>query len=528
MTRLTLRFAHSVVLLTTLLVPAGALAETRSSCQGPALLTAEQWGADIAAAHEHLITTHPRPYAEVPEITLQQARDALLADIPCLSDQQVFARLAQLVALFRDGHTRLAIPRADPSRGLGIAHTGTPAPAIPLAFAQLPLEFAVFEDGVFVTAATARYQPWIGAELLRYNGVETETVLQGLASIAFAENANATRLKVADRLSLPALVAALGITEAAAVTTLELQKAGAKPAELKLENAPPGSRWLDGFRDQRPLHLQHTETKYFASYLADQGLHYVAINEIGDAGEGPGLVEFFAAQLAFAGQRNARLVIDLRRNFGGAGDFNRGLLLALLANADINRYGRCYVLIGRRTFSAAQFLLNDLEAYTEALFVGEGSGAMPDHFGDSKKLQLPNSGLTLRVSSLHWSSWLANDARRFTAPVIPAPWRSELWFAGRDPALEAVAALPDLLTPLEVLELGLLRGDQITVYRVLDRLVNAAHPVGAEFAEALLALGRGLQARGEQSAARLCYLYGRHYFPQQAGFAAALESLGSS
>lgn len=516
------------VLASALLITDSTLASNPEQCQGPTLLTADQWREDVSATHGYLTRVHPQPFLNITEAALQQSRDALLSDIPCLSDTRVFARLAALVASLQDGHTRLSIPSSLPERGLSIAHTGTAPASIDLAFDRLPLEFEVFEDGVTVIAATAPYQEAIGAKLLRYNNVPVETLVEGLGRIAFAENSSAERLKIGDRLSVPGLVSALGLVADSNETRLSLEQADGRVTTLVVSPAQANDRWVDGFNDNPPLHLQQPDSKYFARHLPQIEAHYVALNEIGDADEGPGLVEFFAAQVEAAARQDNRLIIDLRRNFGGAGDLNRGLLLTLLSQPDINRYGRLYVLTGPRTFSAAQFLLNDLEAYSRALFVGEDSGARPDHFGDSEKERLPHSGLTLRVSGLHWSSWLANDARKATAPLFPAPWHSELWFAGRDPALEAIAALPPSFTPLEVLERGLLREDQITVYRVLDRLVNAPQPVGADFAAAMLKLGQDLQAGGATPAARLCYLYGRYYFPEQAGFAAALETLADS
>ena len=41
------------------------------------------------------------------------------------------------------------------------------------------------------------------------------------------------------------------------------------------------------------------------------------------------------------------------------------------------RFGRLLVLIGGSTFSAAQTLVNQLERYTDACFVGEPSGSPP-------------------------------------------------------------------------------------------------------------------------------------------------------
>ena len=69
-----------------------------------------------------------------------------------------------------------------------------------------------------------------------------------------------------------------------------------------------------------------------------------------------------------------RLVLDLRLNRGGDGTLNRPLLLSLIKARKLEGPGKLFVIIGRSTFSAAQFLVNQLEAYTDAVFVGEPSG----------------------------------------------------------------------------------------------------------------------------------------------------------
>src|SRR5690606_3086298 len=134
----------------------------------------------------------------------------------------------------------------------------------------------------------------------------------------------------------------------------------------------------------------------------------------------------------------------LRYNSGGNGYLNRSLVLALSRSERINQFGRLYTLIGRETFSAAQMLANDLEYYTNTLFVGEPSGSSPSAYGDSRKMQLPNSKLTIRASTIYWREWNANEKRPWTAPDIPVGYTSADYLAGRDPALETVLRLaPD-------------------------------------------------------------------------------------
>lgn len=95
------------------------------------------------------------------------------------------------------------------------------------------------------------------------------------------------------------------------------------------------------------------------------------------------------------------LIIDVRNSFGGSGEMNRTLVTSIIRNESLNRHDRTFVLIGRRTFSAAQLLVNELEQYTRVTFVGEATGSRPDHFSDPENMRLTCGGLTLRVSRLH-------------------------------------------------------------------------------------------------------------------------------
>jgi tetratricopeptide (TPR) repeat protein len=115
----------------------------------------------------------------------------------------------------------------------------------------------------------------------------------------------------------------------------------------------------------------------------------------------------------------------------------RPLVVAAI-RSKVNQPGRLFVVMGRSTFSAAQFLLNDLEKYTQTTFVGEPSGSKGNIYGDSRKIILPNSGMTVRVSVYYWQSWMPWDTRPWTAPQLTAEMSSGDYRAGTDPALKAI------------------------------------------------------------------------------------------
>lgn len=91
----------------------------------------------------------------------------------------------------------------------------------------------------------------------------------------------------------------------------------------------------------------------------------------------------------------------------------------------------------RTTFSAAQNLITKLDHETEVLFVGEPSGGKPNHYGDARRITLPESRLDVSISTLYWQDGGPFDLRSWVPPEIAVDLTPEDWVNGRDPVLEA-------------------------------------------------------------------------------------------
>jgi hypothetical protein len=116
---------------------------------------------------------------------------------------------------------------------------------------------------------------------------------------------------------------------------------------------------------------------------------------------------------------------------------NRPLVHHLIRSDRVNQWGKLFVITGRCTFSAAMNLAVDLERHTRALFVGEHTGARPNHYGENVEIVLPHSGLRCTASALWWQYSQPGDDRPWIAPDIAAPLWSKDYAANRDPALDA-------------------------------------------------------------------------------------------
>ena len=112
----------------------------------------------------------------------------------------------------------------------------------------------------------------------------------------------------------------------------------------------------------------------------------------------------------------------------------------LIGSEKVNRHGHLFVITGRRTFSAAMNGAADIEANTEAIFVGEPTGSKPNFVGETTIFPLPCSGLKVSISSLYWQRSHAFDDRTWIAPDLRAEMSSEDYRTNRDPSMEAIHA----------------------------------------------------------------------------------------
>jgi tetratricopeptide (TPR) repeat protein len=196
--------------------------------------------------------------------------------------------------------------------------------------------------------------------------------------------------------------------------------------------------------------LKDPANKFWFEMLPDKQTLYVQLNQINNK-EDETLADFSHRLAAFIDANPVeKLVLDLRLNRGGNGTL-LPLLVAALVKSKLNKPNKFFTIIGRSTFSAAQFLINNLERYTDTIFVGEPSGSKGNIYGDSRRIYMPNSGITVRTSIYYWQDWHPLDTREWTAPHLTAELSSEDYRANVDPALKLITnysrqkSLTDLL-----------------------------------------------------------------------------------
>jgi len=401
---------------------------------------AKSWQEDLRFLSQELREKHPAPFHALPEATFDAELEELVEAVPSLSHQEIVVRLAMLMARIKDGHTRLTLPLPD-SAGFFRGHAKTPQPKVPdLLFHPLPIRLYLLPDGLYVWRVDASHALVAGARVLGIGSMTSEEAQAAVAPVVHSDNEPQLRLQLPDYLVIPEILQARGVVEGSGSVEFRLELADGSLSSLSLSSkTAPVTKWATAFpQEELPLYLRHRERHFWFEYLEDQRALYLQYNTCYD--EANETIAAFAQRLLhFVEDRPVeKLILDLRWNRGGDNSNNRSLIHALIRSPKLQQPGSLFTITGRGTFSAAMMLAVDLERHTNSLFVGEPTGSSPNHYGDSRRVTLPQTGVTVRISTLYWQYSDPRDRRQAISPHLPAPLTPRALRSGRDPALETI------------------------------------------------------------------------------------------
>ncbi len=397
---------------------------------------ARLWREDLRFMAQEMEKTHKDVYHAIPRAQFAGLVEALDAKIPALSRHEVIVEMAQIVVAVGDGHTNIY-----PTRDAKIA------------FRELPVSFTFFGDELRVRATVESQRSLLGARVLRIGNSDVKDAYAAAKKMIGRENEQGARYWAQYLLAMPEVLHALHIIPTVDEVPLTLatdkgeRRAVLRPLGLAeimtgdtatLFNRRKG--WVDirdlsGIPD--PLWLGGTAKAFNLEHVGP--VLYVQINKVGDD-EGETFAQF--AQRVhdeISATKPDKVAIDLRLNRGGNGGLTVPFIRSIVQSENIDRPGHFFGIIGPATFSAAQMLTDELEKYTKIAFVGEPTGSKGNHYGDSRRIILPNSGITVRVAVRYWQYWNPMDLRDATSPHIAAPLTFDLYRRNVDPALQAIA-----------------------------------------------------------------------------------------
>lgn len=398
-----------------------------------------QWISDLDSMYGFMRKTHPDLYWKTPQREFDNLIIKVKSEIPYLTDNQIITQLSRLAALVRDGHTVFI--------GSNLSDK------------YFPVRIESLSDGFFVTAVSKKYSGLYGSKVVRIGKYRCEEAFEKIGSVTSSDNRYSNLYFSSRNLTMGSFLNGLGIIDTPDSLKLEIEERSGivRTVYLKGEsypfkddythkwfwydNAVPDSSFININIDRisnLPLRLKNFEMPYWFQYLDDQNTLYFCFNSCESISSEP--FQDFSNKLwnIVETRKPEKLIIDLRNNFGGTNDYLNPLIEGIISHDQLNQKGHLFVMISRKTFSAAMHCASWIEKSTHPVFVGEPTGAPPNHFADPYVYNLPNSGLYLLVSTKYWQNSFPDDKREWIEPEIKVEVDSKEYFNGKDKALECI------------------------------------------------------------------------------------------
>ncbi len=478
-------------------------------------LTDKQWQDDLKFLQETVHNEYSFLFKKTTAEEFDNAVNELFNAIPNLEQHEIVIGLARLVSSFKYGHTVL-----------GFRYQ-------PYAFHQLPINLYQYNDGIYIQGIHKDYEKALGAKVIAVAGVPIDEAMKAIYPVVPSENDQFFKSYGVMYLTSPEVLHAQGvIKELSDRVELTLEKNG-KIFKQSFKALSVGERvptqyslvqqdgdWLD-MRDQSeiPFYLKYLNKIYYYEYLPDQKTVYVRHSQIQDDPE-ENTPAFYDRVFEFIENNDVeRLVIDVRLNGGGNNYKNKDVITRIIRSEKINQPGKLFVIIGRRTFSACQNLINELDSYTNTIFVGEPSSENINFYGDNRRVELPNSKIPAYLSFAWWQDKPQWEGGSWTSPHIAVDMSSEDYKLNRDPVLEAALSFSDddfILDPMSHFTKLFLAGEIETLKNDAAKIIKDPNYRFFDFEDQFNQAGYNLLGSGQQQEAIFVFQLVTEFFPNSA------------
>jgi hypothetical protein len=382
------------------------------------------WRKDLRYLESELPARHLNAFFKVTPKDFHRAIDDLDATLPSLRDPEIVVGMKRIVTMIGDPHTDLDVD-----------------------FSHFPMRLEWLTDGYYVIATTSVYRRTLRSRLTKIGDVDIEKAYLAITTVIPHDNAYWVRQKSAELLVAPAVLNALKILPQTDRAQFHFEDNNRNRFSLDLAPATTSidpDDWLqapDRTKVTLPLYLRKLNVYYWMNELRNAQTLYFQYNRCEEMESLP--FDKFTEQLFNLADSSSikRLIIDLRYNSGGNSGILWPFIVELKNRPSLNQKGHLFVIIGSSTYSSGVLNAAELREQTNAILVGEPTGARPNMYGEYKHFSLPNSGISVSYSTKRFTRVKGDPPA--LAPDILVRVTAADYFAGRDPVLEKILAYKD-------------------------------------------------------------------------------------
>ncbi len=495
----------------------------QAAATNSAPLSAADWQSDLRFLQQTIHKDYPFLFKKTTAAEFDGEVEKLFRAMPAMKDHERIAGLARIISSFKYGHTDISWRQS------------------PVKYHVAPVNFYWFSDGIYAEGADKEYASVVGAKLVKVEGVPVMKALDAVKPLVPVENDQYFKGYGLDFLLIPEALHAQGVTKELKKTVTYTFEKNGKAFDQTITGkevfrlprtygyVSKNAGWVMA-RDTTatPHYLKDLEKIYYYEYLPASKTVYVRHSQIQDDPQ-EAIPAFYEKVFSFIEKNDVeRLVLDVRLNGGGNNYKNKPIITGIIKSSKINVPGKLFVIIGRRTFSACQNLVNELSNYTNALFVGEPTAENINFYGDNHRVDLPKSKIPVFLSFAWWQDKPQWENADWLAPQLAVEMSFEDYRLNKDPVLEACLNFSEkdpVLDPMSRLRVLFVDGKLDEVEAEAKRFVSDPKYRFVNFEEKINSSGYELLGKKQTEGALFVFRLNTVLFPKSAN---AWDSFGEA
>lgn len=396
------------------------------------------WESDLKFIQSTLPSKHPKLFFKVKRPEYVANLEKLRTELPKLTDYQAFWQLQKIVVAMGDDHT-------------GATWKGDTA-----SIEFFPVAIGIFRNEIYFLAVPEANKQALGAKLVAVGDVPVSKAISRLGVYISVASRTTVKTRLTNVFNKVDLWRLAGLAEPDGSLKITCETATHEPYvfSLQSETSVEFERHREGLAKFVPKSCPTANRPsmfYFTKKLDDGITLYVQYNkcwgrEMGvEPGKNPSTLEGMPShEEFFDGLRSElktgkikKLILDVRWNSGGSNGPGYRLAREIAQDRTLNQKGRLFVLVGRRTFSAALNVANEFRNRTKAVLIGEPTSGTSVHFGAVQYFTLPQTKILVQYSTKYIDSGGDDDSGGSLVPDIVIEPTFEDFANGIDPVADA-------------------------------------------------------------------------------------------
>ncbi len=349
------------------------------------------WIKDIEFLKTELPKKHKNLFFKNDKSTFENGLDQIKLQQANLSDFEIAIKLQQLIASFGDSHTSVKWKKYIDNKKI------------------LPIRLYWFSDGIYVTKTTKANKELLGKKITGINGNSIAKITDSLSTLITVDNKAIIKDKIPKLIIITQLLDFFDFSNGREYS-IEVETKNGIKSTIPIKPYVLNTEKLINITIDTIAYCWRNTRISFTEKFVDN-VYYLQYNQCVNKSKTEkkgknntiSFNEYKKKVFKTIKEKSPdKLIFDMRFNSGGNSYQGTKFINQLAKQKGINQKGKLFVIIGRKTFSSAIINTLDFIENTNAIIVGENTGGKPNHYGEIRSFELPNSRVTIIYSTKYF------------------------------------------------------------------------------------------------------------------------------